>query len=134
MVATRKLDAGDCLLHRVATMTSYVEYLTECAFTDMDCVMRPPAGVVTDAGAFTIDLFMRLDSASRADGRSDLSASRPLNHRGTGAVFAALCSEDRFRTNMSDFCDHFAVTYLDRCGPVFRAGWRAVIVPLLKQT
>jgi hypothetical protein len=120
---THKLDAGDCLLLRVATMTSYVEYLTECAFTDMECVMRPPAGVIEDAGAFTIDLFMRLDSAVR-----------PLNHRGTGAVLAALCSEDRFRTNMSDFCDHFAVTYLDRCGPVFRAGWATVVVPLLEQT
>jgi hypothetical protein len=99
-------------------MTSYVEYLTECAFTDMDCVMRPPAGVVTDAGAFLMDLFMRLDATGL-----------PLNHRGTGAVLAALCS-----TNMSDFCDHFAVTYLDRCGPVFRAGWATVIMPVLEQT
>lgn len=104
-------------------MTSYVEFLTECAFTDLDSVMRPPAGVVEDAGAFMMDLFMRMDSASR-----------PLNHRGTGAVLLALCSDDRFRTNMVDFCHHFAVTYLDRCGPVFRDGWETVVVPLVEQT
>lgn len=101
-------------------MTSYVDYLTECAFKDVDDVMRPPAGVIEDAGAFFIELFMRLDSASL-----------PLNHRGTGAVLSALCSEDRFRTNITDFCDHFAVTYLDRCGPVFRACWATVILPVL---
>lgn len=99
-------------------MTSYLEYLTECAFTDVDSVMRPPAGVIEDAGAFFIELFLRLDTTGR-----------PLNHRGTGAVLAAL-----WTTNMTDFRDHFAVTYLDRCGPVFRASWETVVVPLLEQT
>lgn len=96
-------------------MTTYIEYLTECAFTDIDCVMRPPAGVIEDAGAFTIDLFMRLDATAR-----------PLNHRGTSAVLAALSFP-----NMTDFCEHFAVTYLDRCGPVFRFSWATVIHKLI---
>lgn len=122
-LSAHKLDAGVSWLPWVGTMTSYVEYLTECAFKDVDDVMRPPAGVIEDAGAFFIELFMRLDATGR-----------PLNHRGTGAVLSALCSENRFRTNITDFRDHYAVTYLERCGPVFRASWVAVIVPVLEQT